>query len=163
LFRFSSVFLFRFDARDNVGHVEIPPATPDATTTILVTTTVNAGPDQTANEGATVRLPGASYTSTYDASHLTLTIHWGDGSVETGRLVPGTNGGTIANTHRYADSGAYTVALTLTDPSGTTSQSSAQVMVLNFAPTVKVTGNVSVTSGVAFSADGSFADPGADT
>ena len=57
-------------ARDNVGHVETPPATPDATTTILVTTTVNAGPDQTANEGAAVGLPGAAYTSLDDPSHL---------------------------------------------------------------------------------------------
>ena len=109
-------------ARDNVGHVEDAPATPDATTTILVTTTVNAGPDQTANEGAVVGLPGGTYTSTDDPSHLYLTIAWGDGSSEAGTLVPGTNGGTIANTHRYADNGSYIIALSLTDSSGTTVQ-----------------------------------------
>ena len=69
---------------------------------------MNAGPDQTANEGAAVGLPGAAYTSLDDASHLSLTINWGDGSSEAGTLVPGTNGGTIANTHRYADNGTYT-------------------------------------------------------
>ena len=112
-------------AHDNVGHVEAPPATPDATTTILEQTTVNAGPDQTANEGAIVGLLGGTYTSTDDPSHLNLTIAWGDGSSESGTLLPGTNGGTIANTHRYADNGTYIIALSLTDSSGTTVHDSA--------------------------------------
>ena len=61
-----------------------PPARPDATTTILVTTTVNAGPDQTANEGAVVGLPGGTYTSPDDPSHLNLTHRLGR-RIERGR------------------------------------------------------------------------------
>ena len=50
-------------ARDNVGHVEAAPATADTSTKILVSTTVAAGPDQKAIEGASVGLTGAAYTS----------------------------------------------------------------------------------------------------
>ncbi|HEV2969843.1 MAG TPA: NosD domain-containing protein [Pirellulales bacterium] len=76
---------------------------------------VKAGGDQAVNEGGLVSLSSASYTSISPPIQLGLQVDWGDGTVETGSLVPGTGEGTIANTHRYAEPGNYTVTLTLTD------------------------------------------------
>ena len=97
------------------------------------------------------RHPGAAYTSQDDASKLNLSINWGDGHTELGSLVSvaGTFGGTIANTHRYADNGSYTVTLTLTDSAGTTVQSSLKVTVQNVAPTAMLNSGGAVNEGAA--------------
>jgi Ca2+-binding RTX toxin-like protein len=96
---------------------------------------LEAGGNQAALEGALVSLGADSYNGPLPVSQLTLTVNWGDGSSEPGVLVPtsGTNGGIIANTHRYADNGTYTVTLTLTD--GTTTLTDSFVAtVSNAAP-----------------------------
>jgi len=86
---------------------------------------IDAGPDHAAVEGDPLGMPNAAYTAAVPANQLTLTISWGDGTSEPGTLVPtsGTNGGTISNTHRYADNGTYTVTLSLTDGSATVTDS----------------------------------------
>jgi Ca2+-binding RTX toxin-like protein len=98
---------------------------------------LEAGADRSVVEGDLVSLASATYTAPVPAAQLSLTIDWGDGATEPGVLVPtsGTNGGTIANTHRYADNGTYTVTLTLTDGSATVSDSFLTT-VSNAAPTV---------------------------
>ncbi|MFN6105816.1 MAG: PKD domain-containing protein, partial [Planctomycetaceae bacterium] len=98
---------------------------------------VEAGANRSTVEGDLVTLSSATYTGPFPDSELTLTINWGDGSSEPGVLVPtsGTNGGTIANTHRYADNGTYTVTLTLTDGT-TTISDSFTATVSNAAPAV---------------------------
>jgi Ca2+-binding RTX toxin-like protein len=98
---------------------------------------LEAGVDQSAVEGDLVTLSTATYNGPLPDSVLDLTIAWGDGTSEAGVLVPtsGTNGGTIANTHRYADNGSYTVTLTLTDGTTTVSESFVTT-VSNAAPAV---------------------------
>ncbi|MFN6106731.1 MAG: PKD domain-containing protein, partial [Planctomycetaceae bacterium] len=98
---------------------------------------LEAGVDQSAVEGDLVTLSTATYNGPLPDSVLDLTIAWGDGTSEAGVLVPtsGTNGGTIANTHRYADNGNYTVTLTLTDGTTTVSESFVTT-VSNAAPAV---------------------------
>jgi hypothetical protein len=51
-------YAFYSVATDQVGHVEAPPASPDAVTTVRASITVNAGPVQSAKEGSTVNLRG---------------------------------------------------------------------------------------------------------
>jgi ELWxxDGT repeat protein len=79
---------------------------------------LGAGVDQNVAEGDLVRLTTGFYNGPVDSSQLSLTIDWGDGSpLEDGLLTPisGTNGGTIANAHVYANEGLYVVTVTLTD------------------------------------------------
>ena len=83
-------------------------------------------------------LPLALVTYTGDPTSLNLTVNWGDGNVEAGRLVTATNGETISNTHHYSDNGVYTVTLTFYDSFGSTAQASTKVTVLNVAPTSTV-------------------------
>lgn len=118
--QFGHTYAFYSLATDNVGHVEAAPATPDAVTTLVIPLAVTAGSDQSAVEGAVVSLPGASYATSEPTDQLTMQVDWGDNTIEPGSLVPGTDGGTLANTHRYAHVGNYTVTLTLSDDAGTT-------------------------------------------
>ncbi|MFM8289704.1 MAG: beta strand repeat-containing protein, partial [Planctomycetaceae bacterium] len=96
---------------------------------------LEAGSDQRLEEGSPLGCSSGSYLSTAPVEQLSLTIDWGDDTSEPGILVPnsGTSGGTIANTHRYADNGTYTVTLTLTDGI-TTVTDSFMVTVTNADP-----------------------------
>jgi Ca2+-binding RTX toxin-like protein len=127
---------------------------------------LNAGADLAASEGDLVSLATAAYNGPLSASNLTLTIAWGDGSNEPGVLVPtsGTNGGTIANTHRYADNGSYTVTLTLTDGATTVSDTFVAT-VSNAAPAVgTIAGLAAAVRGQSVSYSLPFSDAGtADT
>jgi Ca2+-binding RTX toxin-like protein len=127
---------------------------------------IEAGPNQSAGEGSGVSLASASYNAPVPASQLTLTVNWGDGTSEPGVLVPtsGTTGGTIANTHRYADNGTYTVTLTLTDGTNTVSDSFVAT-ISNVAPLVgSIVGWADAVRGQLLSFRLSFTDAGtADT
>jgi PKD repeat protein len=93
-----------------------------------VAPSVDAGPDQTADEGDTVSFSG-SFT---DPGADTHTIEWdfGDGETDSGTLTP---------THEYGDNGAYTVTLTVTDDDGGVGVDTLVVTVSNVAPTVTLT------------------------
>lgn len=85
----------------------------------------------------TVNVSGAG-SSDPDGDALTYSWDWGDGTRGTG-----VNAG-----HIYSATGSYSIALTVTDPSGATSTSASQV--------VNVTGGCTITSA-------SFKNPGTNT
>ena len=93
----------------------------------MSTPVVDAGLDQTVDEGETVNFSGSfSDVGTLD----THTISWtfGDGSLPvTGTLTP---------THEYADNGSYTVTLTVTDDDGGVTSDTLTITVENVAPTL---------------------------
>ncbi|MBS0260989.1 MAG: hypothetical protein JSS02_03460, partial [Planctomycetes bacterium] len=121
---------------------------------------IDAGPDLSAIEGDLVTLSGAAYATSAPQSWLSLTVDWGDGSHEPGILVPGTHGGKIANTHRYADNGSYTATLTLSD-GRTTVSSQMQFAVANANPVLgALTGMTAFARGQSIQLSASFTDPG---
>jgi PKD repeat protein len=91
--------------------------------------TANAGPDQTANEAASVSFAGSA-----GGGAGTLSYHWdfGDGSTADGTLTP---------SHTYADNGTYTATLTVTDANNLVTSDAAVVTVNNVAPTASLTNN----------------------
>ena len=140
------------DNGDYIVTVTITDACSDSDTgTCLVTVenvapTVNAGVDQTVDEGDTVILDPARFNDLGTLDTHAATIDWGDGTaVEAGAVSespfgpPGsTTGmdGTVAGSHVYADNGAYTVAVTVTDDDGASTADTLIVTVENVAPTV---------------------------
>jgi hypothetical protein len=143
-------------ARDGAGHVEAPPATPDAITTVAATTTIASVADRTSAEGQLLVLVALPFTTNLDPSGLVLTIDWGDGTSGAGTVTPGTGGGTLTGSHTYADSGTRTVTLTLSTGTGVAARASFAVAVANAPPTATPvaaapvregsTGRVSLTS-----------------
>jgi PKD repeat protein len=127
--------------------------------TLLVTVSnvaplVNAGPDQTADEGDEVVFSG-SFTDPGTADTHSVAWDFGDGITTTGTLTP---------THAYADDGVYTATLTVTDDGGGEDSSTLLVTVSNVAPVVSAGPNRTVDEGDALTLVGSFSDPGtADT
>ncbi len=91
-------------------------------------------------------------------------VNWGDGSpTQTYTFPPGSNGQRVSVTHRYRDDGAYTIALSWTDPTGPANQATLPINVTNVAPTVHVGGDASLKAGGTLERKGSFDDPGEDT
>ena len=124
------------------------------TVTVLnVAPSVEAGPDQTADEGDAVSFSG-SFT---DPGADTHTIEWdyGDGSpVVSGDLSP---------THVYVDDGVYTATLTVTDDDGGAGVDTVTITVNNVAPAVNAGPDQVADEGDVVSFSGSFTDPGDDT
>ncbi|UCE36359.1 MAG: PKD domain-containing protein [Thermoplasmata archaeon] len=119
-------------------------------TILNVIPTVDAGPDQTVNEGEIVTFSG-SYS---DPGWLdTHTIEWdfGDG---------GTASGTLTPSHAYGDNGVYTVTLTVTDDDGGIGVDTMTVTVNNVDPIVNAGPDQSVDEGETVTFSGSFTDPG---
>ena len=87
--------------------------------------TVDAGADQTANEGATVSIaPTITDPGTNDTH--TTTVNWGDGTVNS------------SLTHVYGDNGTFTVTVTSTDNDGASGNDTLTVNVANVGPGVNV-------------------------
>ncbi|TET52807.1 MAG: PKD domain-containing protein [Anaerolineales bacterium] len=112
---------------------------------------VDAGPDETADEGAEVAFAG-SFTDPGVVDTHTIEWDFGDGVTELGTLEP---------VHAYGDDGLYTVTLTVADDDGGVGVGTAVVTVTNAAPSVTV--SVSPTLAlprqeVVF--EGAFSDPG---
>jgi PKD repeat protein len=91
--------------------------------------TVNAGADRTANEGQALSLT-ATFTDPDAGDTHTATIDWGDGTSTAGTVAAGQVGGS----HAYADNGAYTVIVTVTDDTGLFGTDSVIATVNNVAP-----------------------------
>lgn len=85
---------------------------------------VNAGQEQTVNEGDAVSFSG-SYTDVGIVDTHTVSWDFGDGTTETNTLNP---------THVYADNEVYTVTLTVTDDDGGVGTDTVKVTVKNVNP-----------------------------
>jgi hypothetical protein len=108
--------------------------------------TVDAGADQSANEGTTVSLAPSTFHDQGTADTHTATIDWGDGSpIATGAVTqtpsgpPGSTSGqdgTIGGSHVYADNGTYTVQVCVRDDDDAAACNTLSISVANVAPTV---------------------------
>jgi PKD repeat protein len=121
-----------------------------AVTVLNVAPTVNAGPDQTVNEGNTVSFSG-TFTDPGTLDTHAVLWNFGDGATVSGTLTP---------THVYPDNGVYTVTLTVTDSDGDSGTDSLVVTVQNVAPTVNAGSDQTVNQGDAVNFSGGFTDPG---
>lgn len=123
---------------------------------------VEAGADQTVDEGDTVSLDPASFTDAGVADTHTATIDWGDGSpVMTGSLTQGAGSGSVEGSHVYADNGVYTVTVTVEDDDGGIGSDTLTVTVNNLPPVVEAGGDQSIVEGGSISLDpAAFTDPG---
>jgi DNA/RNA endonuclease G (NUC1) len=104
------------------------------------------------NEGDTATFSAAS---SIDPNGSIVSYLWdfGDGSTASG----------ISVTHTFAQDGAHVVSVLVTDNDGLIDTATLSVAVANVAPTVGTLANASLSVGGAYTAAGSFADPGADS
>lgn len=77
---------------------------------------------------------------------------FGDGSTGTG----------VSVNHTFAQDGAFTVRVTVTDNDGLTDSATFTVNVTNVAPVLAAVPNGSLNAGATYTASGTFTDPGAD-
>ena len=115
----------------------------------------------TAFSGAVAVFSDTGYPNNSPAD-FTATIDWGDGTTDTGAAVTVTGSGngffTVSGSHTYADEGAVTAAVTLTDVdddgSGQATASATASVTVNVADGDTLTGTLSAvaaTEGTAFS------------
>ena len=129
------------------------------TVTVLnVAPVVDAGADQTVDEGDSVNFAG-SFTDAGSADTHTAMLDWGDGTIVP--FDPATS--PVAGSHVYADNGAYTVTLTVTDDDGDVGSDTMTVTVLNVAATLTTSGSPTVNEGSTYTLNLSSSDPGDDT
>jgi hypothetical protein len=121
---------------------------------------VNAGPDQTTDEGTLVSLAPATFIDLGVLDVHTATINWGDGTTEPGTLVESSGSGTVAGAHAYGDNGTYTVVVSVCE--GTSCGSDSLVVTVNnVAPITNAGADLTVNEGAAVSlAPATFTDPG---
>ena len=115
---------------------------------------VNAGPDQSADEGSPVSFSGGFYDIGLLALQAGEGIRWdfGDGFGASGALTP---------THTFSDNGLYTVTLTITDTLAGVGKDQMQVTVANLPPVLGPLGNQSALILTPLTVQVSYSDPGA--
>jgi len=98
---------------------------------------VEAGPDQTVDEGGTLSLAPATFMDPDVEDTHTATIDWGDDSpVEAGTVSESDGSGTASGSHVYGDNGTYNVTVTVCDDDGGCGEDSFTVIVNNVVPAV---------------------------
>lgn len=124
-----------------------------------VSATVNAGSDQSVNEGDLVSLDPATFTDPGILDTHTATIDWGDGTVDVGVVTEAAGSGTVDGSHAYGDNGVYTVEVEVCESTSCGSDS-LTVTVANVAPTTEAGVDQTVNEGDNVSLAASFTDPG---
>ena len=120
---------------------------------------VDAGLDQTVNEGDLVAFSG-NYDDPDVGESYTIAWDFGDGNAASGSLTP---------THTYPDNGTYTVTLTVTDSGGRIGQDTLTIVVNDLGPIAHVESvppiipplTIEVGEEVTFDASGSTSNPDA--
>jgi uncharacterized repeat protein (TIGR01451 family) len=110
---------------------------------------VDAGPDQTADEGAQLDFTGI--ITDVDDTTFTVTWNFGDNTTLTGTLTP---------THTFLNDGIYTVTLTASDDEGGVGRDVLLVTVANVAPTLNSLDDVTATAELPVTITITFSDPG---
>ena len=116
-----------------------------------------AAPQRT-SEGSLLDILVATFTDPDGADTHTASIDWGDGSPATPGVVSEAAKSVTGN-HVYADNGAYTVKITVSDGESTASGSFA-VTAANLAPTASVPTPAPLNEGGGLVIKASFNDPG---
>ncbi|TWT29589.1 PKD domain protein [Posidoniimonas corsicana] len=120
--------------------------------------------------GAGVMIPGIMFEDAGTLDTHTATINWGDGSMGEDLVVLQNDGseirtGILIGSHTYADNGAYTVTVTITDDDGGQDVETFVVNVINVDPTLTGVEGLQVDEGQAVTLAGlgvGLADPGFD-
>ncbi|TPW19191.1 MAG: PDK repeat-containing protein, partial [Elusimicrobia bacterium] len=113
--------------------------------------------DQSANEGASVSLLGATFTDAGVFDSHTATVDWGDGTSE-GATV---SSKAVQAQHTYGDDGAYAVTVTVEDDDGGASSRTFTATIANVSPSLAALANQNAAEGSVVSLQGaSFGDPG---
>ncbi|TPW18147.1 MAG: PDK repeat-containing protein [bacterium] len=112
---------------------------------------------QSAAEGSTVSLQGASFTDPGFLDTHTAVIDWGDGTTEPGTV----SSKTVSGQHAYGDNGAYPVTVTVTDDDGGAVSRHFTTTVSNVEPSLASLDDRSVDEGALLALQGAvFTDPG---
>lgn len=115
---------------------------------------VEAGNDQTVNEGDIISFAG-SFTDPGTADTHLIEWDFGDGTpISSGTLTPA---------HTYADNGTYTVNLTITDDDGASTLDTLIVTINNVVPVLDECADQTVQWGNTMTFSRSFTDPGDDS
>ncbi len=137
-----------------------------ATVTIHVLPTedgieVDAGEDQTANEGDEVAV-AATFSDPDSSDAHTASIDWGDGDTDAGVVTETDGTGTVAGSHIYLDDDSYTVTVCLNDPGTEVAGGcdTLEVTVNNVAPTVDAGPDQTVNEDENVTVSATFSDPG---
>ena len=138
------IYTVTLSAADNLGN----STSGDTVVTVAnAAPTIDAGPDQSVDEGDLVDL-AVTFNDLGTLDTHTATVEWGDGTGVQSAVVtespfgpPGSTSGldgTISGSHVYADNGLYDVAVCVTDDDGATTCDDLTVTVANVAPTVAI-------------------------
>jgi hypothetical protein len=88
----------------------------------------------TGNEGQSVQV-NATFSDAGQQDTHTARIDWGDGNVTDGTVVESSGLGSVQGSHIYADDGAYTIRVLVSDDEGVIGSGQAQATIANLAPT----------------------------
>lgn len=131
----------------------------------VVALTVDAGSDQTVDEGDAVNV-SAPFDDPTGATNHSATIDWGDGTSGAGTVIGGASG-TVSGSHIYGDNGSYIVSVVVATLTGGSGEDTLNVTVNNVAPVVSIDSldqptAIIILPGETLILSGSYADVGPD-